>query len=1051
MTEGQHQHLRTRRLATRIVRVVGVIAVLTAIIAATAAWMLSPSRLAERISRIAERHLNASVSIGKIEVSFVKTFPTVSVSIDSVVIESHTLPPDVKEKLTASADTLLTLGRLTGSLNAFKAIRGEIDIDSVELLRPYINMVSVNDSVNNYTVVDLDGGNISGLPNIALRNLSITDARPLIYTDLSDGSRITVHLDDSKAVDTPGGDYELSTCGEIIATTGGGTEIKNVAAAIRGKVAWRGESPREITISRLALRAGTVDLTGDIKLSLTTPVTISAMDMEFEAMPVKGLFSQIPVMSHYDMSKLDTDLTAAAKFKLVKPHAITARHLPSVDFDVTIPRGRLSHDNGRITIESFECHATGRFDGETPDRSVINLDNLRMKGRGVTAAVTATITTPISDPTFSGRFDGTIDFDVIPKFISEVLPMRLGGQMEGHTKFGFSMADLTLSRLHHVKLNGDLRLSRFFTVIPGDSLTLKLHSASVSLTTPPGTNHADSLLKAVVSIDSGRIDLRGMTIDAANLRCDVATLDSKTSPDRSIINPTVVTLTADSLSLNATRSALRLRHLTCGTNLRRYHDKRELPLLDFRLAVDSLDYRTEAVNASLATCDISVNARISRLGAADTTGYALPIGEELVDFGLSRTLRYLIATWGAKGSLKARSGRIFTPAFPTVADIRKIDVDFTPDNVNINGIDGRAGHSDLHLSGSIANVRRALTAADGTPLKISLDITSDTIDLNQMARIAFKARPSEPADTSEAGIHAVAPHPLLLPLNLDLSIGAAARTILYYDVMLYDLATDMTLTKGRLDINRLSALTDMGNVDLKAFYDAPRPEAMSFGADARLQQVDIKEMLRLIPYVDSILPMMKNFSGTIDARIAGTTLIDSAMCMDNRSIKCSIDIAGHDLSVEGIKQIERFEHLLPKRDRPLTVRKLTVDIDIADGEMDVYPYMIDIDGWRIAASENEGAGGDIDVRLAFLHSAVPWKWGFEFTRRDHHNHFRFSGPKLRPGQVARRYSLAPYRLSMLHYINTVTSEGTRVAREGHIVPGQTNPRLRNAPKQGNNR
>lgn len=1010
--------------------------------------MLSPSRLAARISDIADKHLNASVSIGKIEVSFIKTFPAISVSIDSVVIVSHSIPSDANYRLNASTDTLLTVGRLTGSFNALKAIKGELDIAGIELLRPYVNLVSVNDSVNNYAIIDLSGDNISGMPDITLRDIAITDSRPFTYTNISDGSKITVHLDNSRMDKTARDAYNISTCGQVLTTTDNGMDIRHLSIGLNGKMAWRGARPYEIAVSQLVIHAGDIDATADINLSLADPVTMSAMNIEFGATPIKGLLAQIPSMARYDLSKLDTNLKASAQFKLAKPHFLYQRHFPTVDFNITIPQGRLAHDNGLITIERFECHASGRFDGDEPDRSIINLDNLRLKGRGITAMVTATVTNPISDPAFRGKFNGTMDFDVMPKFISEVLPMRLSGQVKGRTQFQFSMADLSLSRLHRIKLNGDLRLSRFTSVIPDDSLAIRLHNASVSLRTPSDSNKPDSLLRAVVAIDSGHVNLRGMTIDAANLHCYVATLDSKTSPDRSIINPTIVSITADGISLNATGSALRLKHLSCGTNLSRYNDRRKLPLLGFRLTVDSLDYKTRAVDASLASCDIAVNARISKLVPTDTAGYALPIGEELVDFGLSRTLRNLIATWGAQGTIRARSGRVFTPAFPTVADISKIDVDFTPDAVTINGVDGRAAHTDLHLAGEIANLRRALTASDGTPLKIRLDITSDTIDLNQMARIAFKAHPSEggPASISEKSSDSV-PNPLLLPLNLDLSVGIKAQTILYYDVMLYDLGADMGLANGRLDINRLSAMTDMGNVDLQAFYAAPRPDAISFGADARLQKVDIKEMLRLIPYVDSILPMMKNFSGTIDARIAGTTLIDSTMCMDKQSIKCDIDITGHDLSIKGIKQIERVERLLPKRDQPLTVRNLTVDIKIADGEMDVYPYMIDVDGWRIAASESEGDHGDIDVTLAFLHSAVPWKWGFEFSRRDHHNHFHFSGPKLRPTRVARRYSLAPYKLSMLHYINTVTSGGTRVAREGHIVPGQTNPRLRNAPKE----
>lgn len=1045
MSEGRDSTHRAKIILKTIGWASLIITAIAGAAIGAAGWLLSPHRLAAAVDDFADKHLNADIKTGQIKISVLNHFPNVNVEIDSIVVISHSIPPSTRQSLDASADTLASLGKLTGTFDLLKALHGEIEIDKVEFTRPLINMVSLNDSVNNYDIIDLTSSKITDFPDITIKDFAITAARPFTYTNLADNSKVSLMLADSKIVSTTTADYNLSTKAELITTSERGISISNLSLGLDGIIRWKHDDPYRLEVDRLVARAGEVNLNGSFQLSLNDPVTINIMNINVGPASLESLLEWFPDRIRYSIGHLETDLRASAHLCLVKPHTISSHHLPTVDFDITVPTGKITRNNA-YTVEQFECHATGRFDGTAPDMSIIDIQHLRLRGRGVTASIEATITHPLSNATFDGQFDGRIDFNVMPRFIKSVLPMTLRGEMEGTTNFSFSMGDLCLNGLHRIRLDGNLRLSHFAACIPTDTLTVSCDRASLWLRSPSKPQTGDSLLRASLSIDRGRMKLRDMSLDAAALKCRVATLDAPTSPDRSIINPVDVDINADSVYLKATASSLKLHKLSCHSQLKRYDNRLTLPLLALKLSTDSIDYRTPGANATLESCEIDVNAHLSRL-STDTAGYVLPIGEYLVNFGLSRTLRHLIATWGAKGSIRARRGTISTPLFPMRADVSAVAVNFTPDEVAIGGIDCHAGNSDLHLDGNISNLRRALAIDNRSPLKINLNIKSDTLDLNQIARAAFASRNTSPASTKATDTIATAEtiKPLLLPLNLSLTLDIETKNIMYYDVMLYDLGSDITLKNGRLDIDRLTALTDMGNVDLQAFYDAPRADAMSFGADARLQKVDIKQMLHLIPYVDSILPMMKDFGGTIDARIAGSTHIDTAMCMDKKSIKCDIELQGHNLTITGIKKIDKFEKLLPKHDRPLTVKRLSVDIKIADGEMDVYPYMIDVGGWLIAASERDNGNGEMDVRLSFLHSAIPWKWGFEFDRHNHHSHIHFSGPKLQPHRIARRYSLTPYHLSMLHYINKVTTEGTKAAREGHIAPGQTNPHSKEKP------
>ena len=50
----------------------------------------------------------------------------------------------------------------------------------------------------------------------------------------------------------------------------------------------------------------------------------------------------------------------------------------------------------------------------------------------------------------------------------------------------------------------------------------------------------------------------------------------------------------------------------------------------------------------------------------------------------------------------------------------------------------KCGRSDFAVTGIISNLRRALTSRSGRqPLKVNLDLASDTVDINQLAQALF--------------------------------------------------------------------------------------------------------------------------------------------------------------------------------------------------------------------------------------------------------------------------------------------------------------------------
>ncbi|MDE5646479.1 MAG: hypothetical protein K2I57_01440, partial [Muribaculaceae bacterium] len=122
--DGKPQVRSSRLLLRKCVRIaaaaLAVVILLVAGLLTTVVVVLSPERLTTLVSRYSSDYIDGSVTAKRIELTFWSTFPRLSVDIDSLTLVSGALDrldPDVRDRLPADADTLLTLRSLHGGLN----------------------------------------------------------------------------------------------------------------------------------------------------------------------------------------------------------------------------------------------------------------------------------------------------------------------------------------------------------------------------------------------------------------------------------------------------------------------------------------------------------------------------------------------------------------------------------------------------------------------------------------------------------------------------------------------------------------------------------------------------------------------------------------------------------------------------------------------------------------------------------------------------------------------------------------------------------------------
>jgi hypothetical protein len=423
--------------------------------------------------------------------------------------------------------------------------------------------------------------------------------------------------------------------------------------------------------------------------------------------------------------------------------------------------------------------------------------------------------------------------------------------------------------------------------------------------------------------------------------------------------------------------------------------------------------------------------------------------DEILDFALDNTAKDLLRRWNVTGSISAKRGRVFTPYFPLRNSLSDVNVALTTDSVIFRNIKYKVGRSDFRIKGRIDNIRRALTSRTGrTPLELNLYVSSDTIDVNQLAEAAFagaafaeKAQSgnivianTENEDSLQAAMDQLTDTStmaaILIPKNITASFNMRARNIIYADMLMTKFRGSVLMRNGAINMHKLSAATDMGSVDLSALYNAPDKQNMNFGFGLQIKDLQLDRVLHMLPAVDSIMPIMKNFDGIINADIAATSDIDSTMNFVLPSLNAAVKLYGDSLvllDADTFKMLSKW--LLFKNKKDNVINNVGVEILVENSMLELFPFMFDIDRYRLGVMGHNDMAFNFDYHVSVLKSPLPFKFGLNASGNPDDMKIRVGKAKFKENMATKNTAIVDTtRINLLNQIENVFRRGIKLGK-----------------------
>lgn len=1067
---------------------VGGLFALLIIFLTVAIWILTPARLTKIVEDVANENLNADVKIGRVELTFWSSFPQLKIEVDNLTMLSHaldSLPAEVRASLPANADSLLSVKHFEGGINVLHAAAGSIALSDVLIERPTINLLQVDDDNSNFNIfpsASPSDSTSSGIPDIYINRFAITDAGPISYRSLSDTIDVELHLRTIE-LNEKSPAYALKLYTRIETPMLHRISQKDIEFSLDGAIGWSYKKPYLLKLENFIVQLAEINLELNTELDFLETLRIQSLDFKLNELAIAPLRNYLPDDKKELLSTLDTDMRLNITGRLTEPYSVGAHAgLPSMTAALSVAPCRFYFDKLRFNRVAAEAEAT--IVGNDPDRSVITLKQLNIDGNVVEMDLSVTLTEIFSDPRISGHFDGAVNFTKLPPQITDRLGADFEGRLSGATDFKFRLSDLNRNRFHRMRFDGELNLDRF-RYTSRDSIT-SAYARHSKLTF--GSNEkvkgqsgmVDSLLVVRMDADTFSLRTEGLSARGTALAATFGCSNTSESSDTTKITPVGGYVSIGRMFYNSEIDSIRIAIAdTKGfASLQRYNSDSGIPRLALRVNIGRAGMLHSDISAGVTNSSLRAlaylrprrssmrdsitpdgdtirrrrNRRVDANGNPVMTRRQLDsIGVGMIDFNVDNSLKSLLFRWNVRAEMKAERGRLRLAAIRLPNSFQDLDLAISTDSISLNSLQYRIGHTDLGFNGVVSNLRGALASRRPTPLRFDLNVVSDTININEIVHALSQPaanavdRVTDDAELwAEEELHELE-HPtetpdsvigpILIPVNIDAGMTINARNVIYSDLLMKNLQGELLIYRGSLNLHKLRANTEVGTVNLSALYSAPTVRDMSFGIGMKLDRFYIDRLPKVIPAIDSIMPMMKSLSGVVDANIAVTGDLTPDMYFDMATLKSAMQFEGDSLELHDNKALRTLAKWLMFKDKNRsTIDHLSVEIVVDNGIMNLYPFIVDVDRYKLGIMGRNNMDFDLDYHIAVLKSPVPFKFGINIKGKPDNLKIRFGGAKFKENMVAQRDSIATStRVNLLEEMNSVFRRGIKAAKLGPLT------------------
>ena len=914
--------------------------------------IFTPARLTAIAHQVADQYVTCEYELDEVELTYFSTFPYFGVSVKDVCL--------INPMEGAQSDTLVAVPELLVSLKLIDAIRGNICIKRFHLRDATANIYIAADGTTNFDVFkseddeeeeeDEGGWQLKSVRweedlKVSARHLSFVDEKDTIAASLDEASIV---LASQKRDDLDGARLDLSAQ-HVCATLKGEEYAQDLELRLHLPVYYKNLEHVYIDKAKLQVNdfgllldgeAGTPDLSSGV---YTCDATVSTDG----AWQIQEILALVPERFKASLKDIKVDGLMALEANVKGTYADSI--MPVLTAHLDIKEGKGAYKPLPYTVRDLQLDADARLDLNKQQPSTVTINKLSAKTKESRIAAKGKVEDLLEDM----LLDLHLDIDAnLPDF-AYFMPkeMDLKGQTKGKANAKIRLSDLSEMRLEKGTIDADLTLTDIAYTMDSMEATLPYTKAKVFI--PNKNPSRKSVNWACVDLDTKQVDFSmDTTINAA---------------------------------LGA--SLIRIEAANVLNNEQDYFAS---------IHTASLDGRFEDIHADLTNAELEAYLAGGKKMSAkiQTDALQAEMGEELMAkteaLRIEAAARYkageenILLQWNPRLTIHLKNGEVRMPErLPEPVYIPSIEFAYSNKAMNIANSRIELGNSDLNIKGNVRHIGgwfRHKKILEG-----ELDIVSDHCDANQL--MAWFSADEETSQESEAESQESKAEsqeeltstpeqntpdstkemePFMVPLDVDLALNTNLKEVEIFNQVAKDLKGGIFMQEGNLILDEVGFVCRAAKLQLTAMYRSPRRNHLYLGMDYHMVDVDIDELLTMIPNLEEMVPMLSSFKGAAEFHLAAETYLNSQYQPKMSTLRGAASLTGKDLVVLDGETFDKISRLLLfSKKTENKIDSINAELTIYKNQIDVYPLCVQMDNYMVALGgrHNTNMTFDYDINV----------------------------------------------------------------------------------------
>jgi len=229
-------------------------------------------------------------------------------------------------------------------------------------------------------------------------------------------------------------------------------------------------------------------------------------------------------------------------------------------------------------------------------------------------------------------------------------------------------------------------------------------------------------------------------------------------------------------------------------------------------------------------------------------------------------------------------------------------------------------------------------------------------------------------------VSAVAGGPYMVPKGVDLLLNVNIAAATFGLDSANRINGGVRVKDGLLVLDDFDFTTPAARMQITTMYRTPRKNHLFMGLECHMLNVEIEELLKIIPDIDSMMPMLRSFKGKGEFHMAVETYLDSLYNPKKSTIRGAASIKGQDLVLmDGETFSEIAKTLRFNKKTYNKVDSISAEFTVFKQEIDVYPFLFVMDKYKAVIAGRHNLDLSFDYHISVVDSPLPIKFGINVT------------------------------------------------------------------------